>query len=271
MKINNKEFDFKERTYIIGILNVTPDSFSDGGKYNSLDNAVAHALKMVGEGADIVEIGGESTRPNSEPVSLEKELQRVIPVIKAIRGVSDIPISVDTMKPAVAAAAISAGANMINDVSNLRYDKTLAEVCAKADIPFCLMHSRADMFNTDYEDLLPNLLSEMQTGIDIALAAGVKAQNLIVDPGIGFSKTAEQNLEILNRLEEFTKLPYPVMLGTSRKRFIRSTLDLPLDDIVEGTLATTAVGILKGCAFIRVHDVKENKRICLMTDSICRR
>lgn len=265
MKIGTKEFNLGERTYVMGILNVTPDSFSDGGKFNELDAAVDRAGKLIEEGADIIDIGGESTRPNFEVVSVEDEIERVVPVIKAIKAKYDIPISIDTYKAETAEAAILAGADVINDIWGFKKDKNMARVAAKYDVPCILMHNRD---NTDYDDLMKDIITDLTECISIALENGVDRDKIILDPGIGFGKTLEQNLSVMNHLEDLKKFELPVLLGTSRKSMIGLTLDLPVDERVEGTIATTVLGIVKGCEFIRVHDVKENKRACVMTDAM---
>lgn len=267
MKIGTKEFNLGERTYVMGILNVTPDSFSDGGKFNELDAAVIRAGKLIEDGADIIDIGGESTRPNYEVVAVEDEIERVVPVIKAIKAKYDIPISIDTYKAQTAEAAILAGADMINDIWGFKKDKDMAKVAAKYDVPCILMHNRD---NTDYDNLMKDVISDLTECISIALENGVDRDKIILDPGIGicFGKTLEQNLSVMNHLEDLKKFELPILLGTSRKSMIGLTLDLPVDERVEGTIATTVLGIVKGCEFIRVHDVKENKRACVMTDAM---
>ena len=265
MKIGNKEFILGERTYIMGILNATPDSFSDGGKFNTVDLAVKRAEQLIKDGADIIDVGGESTRPNFEAVSVEDEISRVVPVIKAIKEKFDITISIDTYKAATAEAAIKAGADIINDVWGFKKDKDMARVAAKYDVPCILMHNREPKA---YKNLMGEVLSDLVESINIALEAGVKRENIILDPGIGFAKTYEENLIVMNNVEKIKDLGYPVLLGTSRKSMIGLTLDLTVDQRVEGTLATTVMGIMKGCEFIRVHDVLENKRVAVMTDKI---
>lgn len=267
MKIGNKTFDIGKRTYIMGILNVTPDSFSDGGSYNSLEKAVNWAKEMEAQGADIIDIGGESTRPEHVPLDETEEIERVIPIIKALKSEIHIPISVDTYKSKVAESAIKEGAALINDIWGFKKDPLMAKIAAKYDVPCCLMHNRD---NTDYTDLIGNVLDDLRESVAIALQAGVKKENIIVDPGIGFAKTYEQNLEVLQKLEAFKTLGYPVLLGTSRKSVIGKTLKLLPSQRVEGTIATTVIGIMKNCDFVRVHDVEENKRACLMTDAIVR-
>lgn len=269
MKIGNKDFKIGERTYIMGILNFTPDSFSDGGKFDDIHAALAHVKEMIEAGADIIDIGGESTRPNHTPVGEEEEIKRVIPIIKAVREKFDIPISIDTYKAKVAEKAIEAGADLINDVWGFKKDKDIANVAAKYKVPCCLMHNRE---NEDYRDLMEDILEDLRESIKIAKDAGVKDENIILDPGIGFAKNHEQNLETMNKLERLKDLGYPVLLGTSRKRIIGLTLDLPVEDRVEGTVATTVIGIMKdACDFVRVHDVLENARAAKMTDAIVRR
>jgi len=268
MKIGNKDFEIGKRTYIMGILNVTPDSFSDGGKFNNLEIAIKHAKEMIAEGADIIDVGGESTRPNHTPVSAEEELERVVPIIQALSKEINVPISIDTYKAIVAEGAIKAGAALINDVWGFKKDPYIAEIAAKYNATCCLMHNRE---NTDYNNLMEDVLNDLKEGIDIALKAGVKPENIMVDPGIGFAKTYENNLDVMNHLEDFATLGYPMLLGTSRKSMIGKALDLTADQRVEGTMATTVIGIMKNCDFVRVHDVKENKRAAVMTDAIVRR
>lgn len=256
-----------ERTIIMGILNVTPDSFSDGGKYNRADKAVKRAIEMVDEGADIIDVGGESTRPGSAPVSLDEELERVIPIVEAIRKEVDVPISVDTYKAEVARQALETGAHIINDIWGFKKEPEMARVAAQYDVPVVLMHNRSDM---DYRDFLSDVIADLQESIRIAHEAGIPDHKIILDPGIGFAKQLEHNLVLMNHLHRVTDLGYPVLLGTSRKRFIRHTLDLPVDDVVEGTVATVVLGIAQGCEIVRVHDVKAIKRAAVMTDAIMR-
>ncbi|MBL4932315.1 dihydropteroate synthase [Clostridium paridis] len=268
MKIGNKEFHLGKRTYIMGILNVTPDSFSDGGKYNNLEQALKQGEKLIAEGADIIDIGGESTRPGAMYVTAEEEINRVVPIIKALKEKHDIIISIDTYKAEVAEAAIKAGADLINDVWGFKKDKDMAKVSAKYEVQCCLMHNKD---NKEYTDIIEDMKKELQESVEIALKAGVKKENIILDPGIGFAKTLENNIEVMDRLEELLTLGYPMLLATSRKSMIGLTLDLPPEERVEGTVATTVVGIMKGYDFVRVHDVKENKRAAQMTDAIVRR
>ena len=265
MRIGNKEYKLGERTYIMGILNVTPDSFSDGGKFNEIEAAVNQAKKLVEDGADIIDVGGESTRPGAEYVTEEEEIKRVVPIIKAIKKELDVTISIDTYKSKTAEEAIKAGADIINDIWGAKYDKNIAKVAAKYNVPIVLMHNREDK---SYENLMMDVISDLQESIDIALEAGVKKENIILDPGIGFAKTYEENLIVMNNCEIIRKMGYPVLLGTSRKSMIGLTLNLPVNERVEGTLATTVIGIMKGMEFVRVHDVLENKRVAVMTDTI---
>lgn len=264
MLIGNKDFN-TNRTYIMGILNVTPDSFSDGGKYNSVDKAVIHALDMIKDGASIIDIGGESTRPGYTMITDDEEIERVCPVIEKLKSEADIPVSLDTYKSNVAAAGIKSGADLINDIWGLKYDSNMAKIIADAELPCCLMHNRN---NTDYKDFLKDYLSDTQECVQIALEAGISRENIILDPGVGFGKTLEQNLMVLKHLDEFCKLGYPVLLGTSKKSVIGLTLDLPKDERVEGTLATSVIGTLNNCMFLRVHDVQANYRAVKMTEAI---
>lgn len=254
-----------KRTKIMGILNATPDSFSDGGKYNDVEAAKRRALEMIEQGADIIDIGGESTRPGFEKVEADEELARVIPVIEAVRGVTDVPISIDTYKADVAREAIKAGATIINDVWGAKADPLMAQVAADTGVEIILMHNRD---NTEYTDLLLDMKQDIEESIALCHQAGVKDEKIILDPGIGFAKTYEQNLEVMRRLDEFTALGYPVLLGTSKKRFIAKTLDLPVDERVEGTGATVCLGIAKGCEIVRVHDVLEMSRMAKMMDAM---
>ena len=265
MKIGNRFFDTQNHTYIMGILNITPDSFSDGGKWNHLDEALRHTEAMIADGADIIDIGGESTRPGHTPVSAEEEAQRVLPIIEAVRKRFDIPISVDTFKSSVAESAIQAGADLVNDIWGLKYDSEMGAVIAKYDVACCLMHNKS---NTEYNNFLIDMLSETQECVNLARKAGIKDEKIILDPGVGFGKTFEMNLETMNHLELFKNLGFPVLLGTSRKSMIGLALDLPVDQRVEGTLATSVIGVMKGGSFVRVHDVKENRRVIQMTEAI---
>lgn len=265
VKIGSRDFPLGKRTYVMGILNITPDSFSDGGKHNRLDEAVEHALRMEEEGADIIDVGGESTRPNYTMISEEEEIERVIPVIEAIRKRSDIPISIDTYKSQVAATACQAGADLINDIWGLKFDTRMVETAVKNKVSLCLMHNRKAI---DYNDFYKDFISDLNTSISIALDAGIPTDKIIIDPGIGFAKTYEMNLYLLGHLERLHELGYPILLGASRKSVIGLTLNEPVDNRLEGTLATTVMAVMKGCQFVRVHDVKENIRAIRMTEAI---
>lgn len=267
MKIGRKDFDIKNKTYIMGILNVTPDSFSDGGKYNRLDAALYHAEKMIQEGADIVDIGGESTRPGHTVITDEQEIARVTPVIEGVKERFDVPISIDTYKGAVAEAALQAGADLVNDIWGFKHDFRVAELTARYGAACCLMHNRREAV---YEDFLADVVRDMEECVELARKAGVKDEKIILDPGVGFGKDYEKNLEIIHHVEVLHALGFPILLGTSRKSVIGLTLNLPADERVEGTLATTVIGVIKGCAFVRVHDVRENKRVIQMTEAILR-
>lgn len=262
------ELNLGTRTLIMGILNVTPDSFSDGGDYAQVNVAVKHAKAMASEGADILDIGGESTRPGAQEVDAAQELERVLPVVQRLVGEVDLPISVDTYKAKVAEEVLKAGAHIINDVWGLQRDPNIASVIAKYDAPVIIMHNRK---NTEYKkDIIEEICDFFKKSIDIALKAGIKKENIILDPGIGFGKTPEQNMVIMSRLGEFNDLGYPVLLGTSRKSMIGKILDLPPKERVEGTLSTTVMGIIQGVDIVRVHDVKENVRAAKVTDAIVR-
>ena len=265
MIIGSREFDTEHNTYIMGILNVTPDSFSDGGLYDSLDAALFHAQQMVKEGADIIDIGGESTRPGHIRISDEEEISRVVPVIERLRQEFDIPLSIDTYKSAVAEAAIRAGADLVNDIWGLKYDPKTAAVISESGTACCRMHKRDQ---ADYNDFTGDFMDDMRECIKLADEAGISRDKIILDPGVGFGKTYEMNLTIINRLEILHELGLPVLLGTSRKSVIGLTLDLPADQREEGTLVTTVYAVQKGCAFVRVHDVEKNKRAIRMTQAL---
>lgn len=265
MKIGTKEFDFKNHCYIMGILNVTPDSFSDGGKWNDMDAALKHTEEMIADGCDILDIGGESTRPGYTLLSDEEEISRVLPVIEAVKSRFDIPISLDTYKSKVAEAGLKAGADLINDIWGCKYDPEMASVIARSGAACCLMHNRKEAV---YNNYLEDVLEDLRECVRIARAAGVADDRIILDPGIGFGKTYEHNLELMNHVEILQQLGYPVLLGTSRKSMIGLTLDLPATERVEGTLVTTVMGVMKGCCIVRVHDVKANKRAVTMTEKL---
>ncbi len=267
MLIGKKEFDLENNCYIMGILNFTPDSFSDGGKFNDIDSALIHVEKMIDDGMDIVDIGGESTRPNYTKISDDEEIARIVPIIEAVKQRFDIPVSLDTYKYKVADAGIKAGADLINDIWGLKYDDgKMAELIAENSLPCCLMHNRK---NQVYNCFIDDIVNDMKKTIDIALKAGIEKSNIILDVGVGFAKSYENNIEAINCIDEFrTRLGCPVLLGTSRKSVIGITLDLPSDQRTEGTIATTVVGVMKGVSMVRVHDVKENARAVKMTRAI---
>lgn len=263
--IGNREFDVKNHTYVMGILNVTPDSFSDGGKYNTLDQALFHAQEMVDQGVDIIDVGGESTRPGYTMISDEEEIQRTVPVVEALKERFEVPISIDTYKSKVAKANIKAGVDLINDIWGLKYDEKMAKVIADAKLPCCLMHNRKE---ADYKKFLKAMKADLKESIRLAKEAGIKNKRIILDPGVGFGKTYENNLEAIRCLDVLEEMGYPVLLGTSRKSVIGLSLDLPSEERVEGTLVTTVFGVMQGAAFVRVHDVKENKRAITMAEAI---
>lgn len=265
MQIGKRTFDLNKEVLIMGILNVTPDSFSDGGKFNTLSTSLKQVDKMITDGADIIDLGGESTRPGYTQVSDAEEIDRVVPMIEAIRERFDVPISIDTYKSQVGEAALIAGADLVNDIWGFKKDPYLAVVTAKYNVPCVLMHNRD---NQHYHHLMNDMNQDLEESIQIALNAGVSRDAIILDPGIGFAKDYSQNMEVMNHLESLQSLGYPILLGTSRKGFIGLTLDLPVTERVEGTVATTVIGIMKGASIIRVHDVLENKRAAKMTAGI---
>ena len=266
MKLTTKTkvYELSQRSYIMGILNVTPDSFSDGGEWNTVEKAVAHALEMVADGADIIDIGGESTRPGHTQISDEEEIARIVPVIEALKKAVDVPLSIDTYKSAVARAACEAGVDIINDIWGCRYDHQIAAVAASFDVPIILMHNRE---KPDYAFLIEDMLTDLAESVRIAVSAGVKRENIILDPGCGFGKTYEDNLNVVHHLKRFADLGYPLLLGTSRKRFIGTALgDIPFKERDLGTAATTALGIVNGAQIFRVHNVKANAEMARMMD-----
>jgi len=271
----NFTFDFIQKTYIMGILNVTPDSFSDGGLFLDRENAVQQALRMQAEGADIIDIGGESTRPGSKKVSVKDEIKRVVPVIKVLAENVSFPISIDTYKSEVAEAAIKAGASMINDISGLRFDPKMAKVAAKHNVPVVIMHIKGTpgnmQKNPTYKSLIPEITAYFHECIQIARDAGISDDMIIIDPGIGFGKTVEHNLEIIKHLKDFAGFEKPILLGPSRKAFIGKLLgDVPTSERLEGTASAIAIGIFNGANIIRVHDVKEMVRVAKIADGIFR-
>lgn len=265
MNIGNYKFDVEKECYIMGILNVTPDSFSDGGKWNSLDAALQHTKQMIEEGASIIDVGGESTRPGYTMISDEEEIERTTPVIEAIKARFDVPVSIDTYKSRVAEAAVAAGADLVNDIWGLKYDKEMANVIAKTGVACCLMHNRDNM---EYGNFIEDMLNDLRETIAIAKEAGIADDKIILDPGVGFAKSYENNLTAIKEVGRMHELGYPILLGTSRKSVVGLTLDTTKDERVEGTLVTTVFGVQQKCAFVRVHDIKENMRAIRMTQAI---
>jgi dihydropteroate synthase len=257
--------NLSEKTFIMGILNLTPDSFSDGGKFNQIDSALAHAEEMIANGADIIDVGGESTRPGAEYVDSAEEIKRVVPIIGKLSNKINVPISIDTYKADVAEQAILAGATIINDVWGAKADQNMAAVAAKYNVPIVLMHNRQER---KYKSLIPDMIADLNESVEIVKRAGVQDDKIILDPGIGFAKTMEDNLVVMRNLGTFTQLGYPVLLGTSRKSFIGRILDLPPSDRMEGTGATVCLGIEKGCSIVRVHDVQGIARMAKMMDAM---
>jgi dihydropteroate synthase len=265
-RCGNMEFRWGERTYVMGIVNVDPDSFSGDGLHDA-ESAVAQGKRFAVEGADIIDVGGESTRPGFHPVSAEEELGRVLPVIERLAGELSVPVSIDTYKSDVARKAVAAGARMVNDVWELKRDPKLARVAAEAGVPLVISQNQRD---SRFHDFFPELIASLKRSIQVALDAGVDWNNIIIDPGVGFGKTAEQNVEIVRRLAELKVLGRPILLGTSRKSFIGHVLDLPVDQRLEGTAATLAIGIANGADMVRVHDVAQMVRVIKMSDAIVR-
>ena len=269
LRCRDKSLIIGERTLVMGILNLTPDSFSDGGSFNQIDKAVKHAYQLIEDGADILDIGAESTRPQADPVDAAEEIARLKPVLKKLVKEIPVPISVDTYKSQVAKEVLELGAQIINDVWGFKKDREIANVCARyPDVPVILMHNQN---GTDYQELMGDLIGALVESIDIAEKAGVAPENIIIDPGIGFGKDTDQNLEVMNSLDELVSLGKTILLGTSRKSLIGNTLQLPVTERLEGTAATLTLGIAKGVDIVRVHDVKEMARVVKMTDAMVRR
>lgn len=265
VRIGNHTFDTSNHTYIMGILNVTPDSFSDGGKWNDMEIALKHAGDMIAEGAAIIDVGGESTRPGYTKISDEEEIERTVPIVEAIKARFDIPVSVDTYKSGVAEANLKAGADLVNDIWGLKYDSKMADVIAKYQAACCLMHNRNE---ADYQNFMEDMKADLQETVRLAKEAGIREDGMMLDPGVGFGKTYENNLEAIKRVGELAELGYPILLGTSRKSVIGLTLDIPAPQRVVATAATTVFAVEQHCGFIRVHDVKENRQALLMAEAI---
>lgn len=270
MRIGKQKFDCKNRTYIMGILNVTPDSFSDGGSYQGRDAALFRVGEMIAEGAHIIDIGGESTRPGYTQISEQEEIERVMPIVEAIKHNYEIPVSVDTYKSKVASAAIASGADLINDIWGLKYEEgksgvSMADVIAKGNVECCLMHNRKEAV---YQDFIKDVQTDLSESVQLALSAGISRDKIMLDPGVGFAKSYEQNLQIINQIGCLTETGFPILLGTSRKSVIGLTLNLPVEERLEGTIVTTVMAVLSGCSFVRVHDIKENARAIRMAESI---
>ncbi len=269
LNCNGKELEIGKKTLIMGILNVTPDSFSDGGKFNDIESAIKQAKKMQDEGADIIDIGGESTRPGSKKVNEEEEIKRVIPVLKELKKEVDVVLSVDTSKANVAKIALENGANIINDVWGLQNEPEIANHIAKYDVPVIIMHNK---INNEYQkDIIESMKDFFNVSLEIAKKAGIKKENIFLDPGIGFGKDPEQSIEVMSRLNELNELGYKMLLGTSRKSMIGYILDLPSDQRLEGTIATNVIGVMNGYDIVRVHDVKEHVNALKVADRIYRR
>ena len=256
---------YGERTQIMGILNVTPDSFSDGGSYVDIDRAISHAKEIIENGADIIDIGGESTRPGYQRISDQEEIERVVPVIERLSKEIEVPISIDTYKAEVAKHAVEAGATIINDIWGAKAQPEIAKVAADYNVPIIVMHNRKDH---DYDQIIPDMIVDLMESVKIAKDAGVKDEKIILDPGLGFAKTMEDNLMVMRHLDSFVRLGYPVLLATSRKSFIGHVLDLPPNERMEGTGASICLGIEKGCQLIRIHDVLEMSRMAKMMDAM---
>ena len=267
MVANGESLIWGRRTYVMGIINVSPDSFAGDGLDSDLSAVVEQAQRFQAEGADLLDIGAQSTRPGHTPISIEEEQARLLPALEALAPEVALPISVDTYRAQVASRAVEAGASLINDIWGLKADPKIAEVAAHHNVPLILMHNQA---GTDYQDLLPDIFASLLESVLLATGAGVEPRNIILDPGIGFGKTPDHNLEVLRRLGEFRALGHPLLVGTSRKSTIGRVLDLPVDQRVEGTAATVALSIAGGADIVRVHDIKEMVRVCRMTDAIVR-
>jgi len=275
LKCGDKVLDLSSRTHIMGILNITPDSFSDGGEFFTVDRAVERGIQMAEEGADIIDIGAESTRPGAEPIPTDEELQRLLPVLEQLLKKTEVPISVDTYKSKVAEAALKAGAHIINDISGLRFDPSMKDVVARHQAPVIIMHIKGEPRNMQidpfYEDVMGEISDYLAESIRLAAMAGVKKENIIIDPGIGFGKRLEDNYEIIRRLSELKRLGCPILIGPSRKSFLGKVLNLPPAERLEGTMAAVAIGIQNGADIVRVHDVNAVSRVCRIADILARK
>lgn len=271
-KFNDGDNVLTGETLIMGVLNITPDSFYDGGRYSSLDEAIKRAEQIIGEGADIIDVGGESTRPGSDGVDVEEEMTRVLGVVSEIRRRFEIPISIDTTKASVARAALDEGAVIVNDISGLKFDPEIADVAAEYRAGLILMHTPSNpkdmQTHTAYGSLLDDIKSSLSDSIVLAESKGVATESIVIDPGIGFGKTVQQNLEIIGHLDEFLTLGRPILIGASRKSFIGKVLEADVEDRLEGTAATIAIAILRGASIVRVHDILQMKRVAKMADNI---
>jgi dihydropteroate synthase len=274
IKCGKYSLEIGKRTLMMGVVNVTPDSFSDGGQFFHAEKAIEHAKRLAKEGADIIDIGGESTRPGSDSVTLEEEMRRVIPVIEGVSKMVEVPISIDTYKSEIAKIALDKGASMINDISALRFDAKIADIAVDYDVPLILMHMKGTPKNMQIDPTYDSVVNEikefLRERVNFAVSKGVPRNSIIIDPGIGFGKTTEHNYEIIRRLSELKELDLPILIGTSRKSFIGKTLDLDVNERLEGTLATITMSIINGADIVRVHDVKEVRRAARMTDAIYR-
>jgi dihydropteroate synthase len=274
IQFGKRALDLSSRTHIMAVLNVTPDSFSDGGKFFRLDDAVRQGMGMIEQGADMIDVGGESTRPGSDPLPTEEELSRVIPVIESLSGKTDLPISIDTYKAEVAKRALDAGAQMINDISALRFDPKMKQVAGEFEVPVVLMHikgtPREMQKNPAYDDVIAEITEYLTQSVKMAEDGGISRERIIIDPGIGFGKRIQDNLNILKNLKEFSILGCPILIGCSRKSFIGRILDLPVEERLEGSLAAVAAAVMNGANIVRVHDVKESKRVVSLIDAIMR-
>lgn len=265
IKIGNKVFDTENHTYIMAVLNVTPDSFSDGGKWTEYDSAMKHVDKLAADGADVLDIGGESTRPGYQEISADEETGRVVPLIEAVKQNFDLPVSIDTYKTEVAKEALEAGADLVNDIWGFKYDDRMAGLVKRYNAACCLMHNRKEAV---YQNFLKDVYQDMEDSISIAKKAGIGEDKLLLDPGIGFGKTYEMNLEIMRNLDRFCKLGYPMLLGVSRKSVIGRALGLPVSEREEGTIVATVLAAQKKYGFVRVHDVKKNRRAIQMLEAV---